>query len=254
VSNKCVTSNVADDTTCGADLVCSAGACVCPNGVCTVRVTESNLGNWVGYDDSTNKIDNSILQFRSGPAKPPYGSGSVELDSPSPERNNVATYEYAGTKLSDLTALSFTLYTPTQGNDGTNTAYLQFNVSFFGDEDYQYRLRYTPKENGNVSYDKWDEWDAIDGGNAEWRWTPGASTGISYWPTPVGGGANVGRSAPKTWAQLLTDYPDIMIHPTDGFLGIRDGQTNTVQNTADIGSITIGTASGITRFVFGPES
>jgi hypothetical protein len=215
-------------------------------------VTPSSLNGWVGYDDrpGAEKIDNSILHFRSGPGTPIYGSGSVELDSPSDERYNVATFQYAGIKLSDLTELSFTLYTPTEGNDGTNTAYLQFNVSFDGSDEWQSRLRYTPKENGTVVYDQWDEWDAIDDGEANWRWT---GSGM-YWPTPAGGGSPVARSQPKTWARLLADYPNIMIHPTNGFLGIRDGQTNTEQNTADIGSVTIATADGGTRFVFGPDS
>jgi hypothetical protein len=251
-NNTCVTTNVADGTACGGNHTCTGGTCSCPSGVtCIVSVTPSSLNGWVGYDDNTEEVDNSILHFRSGPGTPIHGSGSVELDSPPDEIYNIATYQFAGMKLSELTALEFTLYTPADGNTGASddAGYLQFNVSFDGLDTWQGRLRYTPRENGTVLRDTWQSWDAIDSGNAKWRWT-----GSGNWPPAAGGGPQPSASATKTWAQLLVDYPEISIRATDAFLGIRDGQQTSKQNTANIGSVTIATADGGTRFVFGPDS
>lgn len=246
-NHKCVTSNVTDGTTCGADLVCEAGACVCPNGVCTVRVSSSSLSNWLGYNDVTDTVNNSILDFVTGPGTPPYGPGSVEIIAPAGSRYNVATYQFAGTRLADLTTLRFTTYNASDSNQGSpnNSGYLHFNVDFYGSDTWQRRLVYVPSANGTVTQDTWQEWNAIDP-DALWLW----SNFTGDWP---GGGTQKGDE-PKTWSEILSDYPDARFRVTDAFFGVRVGEPYPDDYTENINSVTFGTSTGTTRFVFGPPS
>jgi hypothetical protein len=243
---KCVSGTKQDGTVCGDGLVCQAGACVCPNGVCTVKVKAAQQSNWFGYDDTTDEVKTSILNFITGPGNPPYGPGSVQIASPANQRYNLATYQFSGIRLADITTLKFTSYSPSAGNSGgpNNTAYLHFNVDFFGSDKFQNRLVYVPSANGTVTRNTWTEWDAIEGGNAEWTWSKNGSN----WPNDT-----MPNTTPKTWSEILADYPNARIKLTDSFLGVRIGTETLLAYTDDINAVTLGTAAGTTRFVFGPS-
>ena len=242
---KCVESNKPDQTACGDNLVCESGACVCPNGVCTVKVSAGSLNGWLGYNDANDKVNNSVLDFVSGPGNPPYGPGSVEIETPAGSRYNVATYQFAGTALKDLTSLKFTTFNASATNAGSpsNSGYLHFNVDFYGSDTWQRRLVYVPSLNGTVVQDEWQEWNAIDP-DAKWLWSDFGQP----WP---GGGVQLGAD-PKTWAEILTEYQDARFRLTDAFFGIRVGEPYATDYTENVDSVTVGTASGTTRFVFGP--
>lgn len=246
--HKCVSGTAADGTACGDGLVCEAGSCVCPNGVCNVQVTPSSMSSWFGYDDEDDKVKNNLLEFVNGPDNPQHGSGSVEIEVSGTQRRNVATYQLAGTRLADISVLRFTTYNASDTNPGSDSrsAYLHFNVDFFGSDSWQYRLVYVPSDNGDVQPDAWQEWDAIDGGNARWKW----SNFSEQWPN---NGPDTGDD-PKSWTEILATYPDARIRVTDGFFGLRVGEPYPDGFVGNIGSVTFGTGTGTTRFVFGPDS
>ena len=243
--HKCVTSNVANGTTCGGGRVCTSGTCNCPAGkTCEVSVSPAAMNDWVGYNDVTDKVDNSVLVFVSGPGNPPYGNGSVQMSVSAQERKNIATYQFSGTKLSDITQLKFTTYNPSgTNNQGPNsTGYLHFNVDFNGSDTWQKRLVFVPKSNGTVKADQWQEWDAINNGEAVWILSGGT------WPN------SDPADTPKTWDEIIAENPQVRIRVTDAFLGIRIGEPYPDGFTGNVGSVTFGTATGSTRFVFGPAS
>ena len=123
----------------GAMLALSLGAAApvraAPLGppVTTVVVKPSAMNGWVFYDDTNDVVNNSLGTFVYGPATPMTGKGSAQITiSPSTpaQRTNLATYQFAGTKLADITEMKFELYNPS-GKDVT-TGFLNFNVDWDG--------------------------------------------------------------------------------------------------------------------------
>lgn len=171
--------------------------------------------SWFFYNDETDSIDSTIGSFVSGPATAPLGTGSAQVGVSGTQRRNLATYQFASTKLQDITELKFSTYNPSTGNGGSanRSAYLQFNVDFNGTDTWQRRLVFLPTDNGTVQQDTWKEWDAINNGNALWRYS-GAT-----WPVT----GEPGTTA-KTWNQILADYPNVQLRTTDSWLGMRVGE------------------------------
>lgn len=165
---------------------------------------------WFFYNDETDQIDNSLGSFVSGPGTAPYGSGSAQISVSGTQRRNLATYQFAGMPLADITTLAFSTYNPSTGNGGAanRTAYLNFNVDFDGSDTWQRRLIFTPP-GGAVAQDTWQEWDCINGGNAIWRWSGGTFPGTSV--------------TSMTWSDLISTYPGIRVRVSDPWLGIRVG-------------------------------
>jgi len=174
---------------------------------------------WFFYNDETDVIDNTLGSFVSGPGTPAYGNGSAQISVSGSQRRNLATYQFSGTTLADISVLAFSTYNPSIGNGGAanRSGYLNFNVDFDGTDLWQRRLVFTPPSS-SVLQNTWQEWDCINGGNAVWLYSG------STWPTPVGGGAPVSGSTGKTWSQVLSDYPGVRIRVSDSWLGIRVGE------------------------------
>lgn len=198
---------------------------------------------WFFYNDETDVIDNSLGTFVTGPSTAPEGVGSVEIGVTGTQRRNLATYQFSGTPLADITDLSFQTYNPSAGNGGSanRSGYLNFNVDFNGSDTWQRRLVYVPVDNGTVVQDSWQTWDAINGGSALWRYS-GAT-----WPVTGEPG-----STTKTWSQILSDYPGVRIRVTDSWLGVRVGEPYVSGYTENIDVFTFGTAAGVTVFDFEP--
>lgn len=240
------TCQCGNEAPCANGFECNSGTCVCPDGeTCTTTVSPSNLNEWVGYNDVNDTENNNLLSFVTGPGSPPDGVGSVQMTVVNDERHNVATYQFAGTPLADITSLKFTTYNPSANpNNAGRSGYLHFNVDFDESDTWQQRLVYVPNNNGTVQQDTWQEWDAIDDGDALWLW----SNFNTDWPNDV-----IHGDVPKSWAEILADYPDIRIRVTDAFLGIRIGEPYPDGFTGNVGSLTFGTSS-TTIFDFEPDS
>lgn len=209
----------------------------------TVTVTPNSMQNWFFYNDENDTIDNSLGSFVTGPATPPLGVGSVQISVSGTQRRNLATYQFSGTPLADITTLAYSTYNPTAGNGGgvNRSGYLQFNVDFNGSDTWQRRLTFLPADNGVVTPDTWKEWDAINGGAALWRYSG------PTWPVTGQPG-----TTPKTWSQILSDYPGVRIRVTDAFVGIRVGEPYANGYTENLDAFKFGTAAQTTTFDFEP--
>lgn len=221
----------------------------------TVVVTEADLANsfaevasdptkWFFYNDETDQIDGSLGTMVNGPDTPPIGIGSAELSVSGTQRRNLATYQFSGTALSDITELKFSTYNSSAGNGGSanRSAYLNFNVDFDGSDTWQRRIAFVPSQNGTVVQDQWQEWDAIDGGNSKWSYS-GAT-----WPVTGEPGTTL-----KSWSQILADYPTVSVRTTDSWLGLRVGEPYASGYTENVDKFVFGTASGTTVFDFEAE-
>jgi hypothetical protein len=198
---------------------------------------------WFFFNDENNTIDDTLGSFVPGPAIAPGGQGSVQISVTGTQRRNLATYQFSGTPLADITELKFSTYNPSAGNGGAadRSAYLNFNVDFNGSDTWQRRLVFVPRNNGTVVQDAWQEWDAIDGGNALWSYSG------PTWPVTGEPGTTL-----KTWSQILADYPGVRVRVTDSWLGLRVGEPYANGYTENIDLFVFGTADGTTTFDFEP--
>lgn len=240
-ANNCTNNGVCR---CGSGPACTGGT-ICESGSCVIRVTPSNLNSWFFYNDETDQIDNNLGTWVTGPGNPPLGDGSAKISVTGTQRRNLATYQFSGVKLADITQLKFRTYNPSAGNGGAadRSAYLNFNVDFNGSDTWQRRLVFLPSQNGVVTQNQWKQWDAINGGGAKWSYSG------PTWP----GGAVPGTTL-KTWTQILSEYPGIRIRVTDSWLGMRVGEPYNDGYTENIDSFTFGTASGTKIFDFEPDA
>lgn len=207
----------------------------------------SDPSKWFFYNDQNDTIDTSLGQFVYGPDSAPRGEGSVELSVSGEQRRNIATYQFSGTKLADITELRFSTYNPSSGNGGSanRSGYLNFNVTFDGSDTWQKRLAFVPSVNGVVVQDAWQEWDAIDGGQALWWWSGYAGNG-NKWPDD-------NTSEYRTWSDLLASFPDIAIRTTDSWLGIRVGEPYSDGYKENIDLFKFGVGSELKIWDFEPE-
>ncbi len=199
---------------------------------------------WFFYNDETDGVDNSLGSIVTGPDTPPDGEGSVQISVTGTQRRNVATYQFSGTPLADITELGFSTYNPSAGNGGSanRSGYLNFNVDFDGSDTWQKRLVFLPSDNGTIQQNTWQQWDAIQGGSALWRYS-GAT-----WP-----GTSTSGSTARTWSEILTSYPDVRIRVNDAWLGVRVGEPYADGYTENIDGFVFGTASGTTVYDFEPD-
>lgn len=240
------------EKTCSTEVFCEEAFCN-NKSKCKIRaaegctlVTPSNLGEWFGYDDGPvdEGIDNSVLDFVAGPGTSPNEVGSVEIAVSGEERYNIATYQFSGLELDDITELSYSTYNGSVGNPGSlnRSGYLQFNVDFDGSDTWQRRLGFLPADNGTIQQDTWQTWDCIAGGAAEWFYSG------TTWP----GGSTPG-STTKTWNDILTEYPGVRVRVTDSWLGIRIGEPYPDGYTENIATFTIGIEGEVQTVVFRPD-
>ncbi|MCW5877069.1 MAG: sortase [Anaerolineales bacterium] len=135
--------------------------------------------------------------FMAGPATPPIGSGSfnVQLNDGGVGIALIAQ-KYGGTKLDDIATLTYSTYT------NSSTQAISFQINYDPDlttveATWYGRLVYEPYLNGSVTTNTWQTWDMINGGNGLW-WATGAPVNVTC---PI--------SSPCTWDDLIATWPDI---------------------------------------------
>ncbi len=217
----------------------------------TVRVTQGDLSDtgssgWFMYNDSTDTIDNTLGSFVAGPSTPPSGVGSVQftLGAHPNDRKNIATYQFGGTNLADITSMSYVAYSHSGVAGATESPFFNFNVDLANTNSWQKRLVYVPSANGAVPQDTWNTYDVINSGNAFWTWS-GYNGNGNKWPD-----GNTDRY--RTWTDINTTWSNAKILSADSWLGVRVGEPGPNGYTGNIDSFTLGTASSTTKYDFEP--
>ena len=147
-----------------------------------VTVSPSNMNGWITstYDGNGNPITspNEKVNFVSGPAGQPLGSGSANLlllNSTGDGNAALGTNQYAGTPLSAITSLSYFTYCTT--NNGQQFPYIAVNVNLEGngtgpvDDTLFFEPPYQTPSAGNPSLpnqggtvmNAWQSWSALSG-------------------------------------------------------------------------------------------
>ncbi|MEO1646095.1 MAG: hypothetical protein AAFR67_12975, partial [Chloroflexota bacterium] len=208
----------------------------------TTVVVDAANPNWGSFvETGTGSVD-----FVSGPATQPLGTGSVQflLDDGS-SGAIIGTQQFAGVRLDALTTLSYSTYNSVGNN--TVAPALQFNIDYDltdSTTSWQGRLVFEPYYDNPIVDGQWQTWDALNG-----RWW---STG-----NPVVGDAGVTRecpiSSPCDIATLLGFYPDMGIQTGDlSALLFKAGSGWLAGYEGSVDAFTIGIGNENTIFDFEP--
>jgi hypothetical protein len=159
-----------------------------------VKVSPNNMHGWAFVDDNTNGPGSG--QMVAGPGDPPLGKGSAQLTVTSPvDRQMLSTLAYQGTRLADITALSYWTYQV----DASHAMPFQLDIRYHPtDTGYQGRLVFEPGNgNGAGSSGVWERWSPLSG-----RW----------WASKAkASGGQCLQASPCTWQEVLTNWPDASI-------------------------------------------
>ena len=202
----------------------------------TVNVTTANMGAWA-FNNRDNSSPVRIVGANAtasgglvtGPATPPLGTGSAELATGNGTSGGDGSEElrntsYDGTKLSTITALSYSTYVT--ANNGTQFPYLLLRVSrdglgnnsnidfFYFRPDLQTPTTGNPSlpDQGSAAMHTWQTWNALEGG-----WLSDASV------TSGAGGSFSSPLTVDTISAYLALYPNATIENrwNDGLGGLR---------------------------------
>lgn len=137
----------------------------------TVRVTPADPDGWASQTSPT-----ATTAFVEGPATPPLGGGSFELavGSDGDGAAQLRSTAYHGVALADLSALSYATYVRT--NVSCQAPYVLLNIDLDGNATLDDQLFFEPcyqtgdysgdtvPDQGDVTLDTWQTWDALGGG------------------------------------------------------------------------------------------
>jgi hypothetical protein len=196
-------------------------------------VTPSNPNGWSCIDDSTDLPE--PCNFVTGPATPPLGVGSVQLSTPTAaDRHIVATSAYAGTALSNVSALDYWTYQP----GPTLAISLQFDIRYHpGDTVYGGRLVFEPYQGSGTVGSGWQHWNAQDGLWWASKTTAAGSDGLCP------------QAAPCTWNQVLANWPGSQF--SEKLLLKAGGNWPGFTGNAD--ALTVGVSGANTTYDFEPS-
>jgi len=213
-----------------------------------VIVDPSNMDGWAfNLTDSSGAAGtgSGTGDFVVGPATPPLGVGSAHLQTPSgggDQSVQLRNTSWAGTALSDLTALSYSTYVTSW--NGQQLPFLNLYLDTDGDTVWDDRLWFEPTYSdgpnpGTEAQGVWQTWNAFSG----------------KWYADSQGGPSINN------VFSLNDYGSfstaVIVNPTATLGGIRlaSGFASDTDNfNTNVDNFTIGTAAGTTTYNFEPTT
>jgi hypothetical protein len=159
----------------------------------TQVVRALTTGTWFGFNEGpVNSVGTTSLVY--GPGSLPAGSGSAKLTVDGTGRASLATNQFAGTKLANMTGLTYWAYSA--GTPGAGYPVVQFDADYnLNDTNtaFQGRLSYIAP---SVPANTWTQLDALNG---------------TWWATGAPGNGVCTQASPCTKSQLTTAFPNVGI-------------------------------------------
>ena len=188
-----------------------------------VRVFPDSMRGWMFFDDQHGaaclEADNCHIARDTSQAQ--FGATSVALATPSAGDADVLMLPaFRGTRLDRVTELRYSTFRESSDIAGRLAVMLQLNVDYDLTDSYaayEGRIVFEPAQarDGAVPQNTWQRWDTRAG---------------SWWGTKTvvrRGGVETQNvctpAAPCTWAKLVTAYPNIGIHATNGAVVLQAG-------------------------------
>lgn len=185
---------------------------VAPDHAEDYRLAAFLSGDWFFYNDTTDEI---MLLDEFGPSGAndivtgPESTDAAEMIlHDASGRYNIATYQFSATPLALIDSLRYRIYDASPSGE---TPFLHFNIDFDNSDTWQRRLVQVPD---GVAVDTWTVVDALAD-----TWTISGGN----WPIGTTEDGSTPGSTPKTWAEILTEYPTAALRTTDSFFGVRVG-------------------------------
>ena len=201
---------------------------------------------WFFYDDVTNALNNALGSFVTGPATAPLGIGSAQISTTAVVPPATATTgsgtilvtgAFKGTRLSNITSLSYSTYRATTVTDPSIDLSLQFDIdndATDANTSYMGRLVYEPYFSHTVTTGAWQTWNPMDnattGQGGNWWFSRGTLATAS----------GCSQNTPCTWAKVLQAFPNAAI---SGGTDFKAG-TWSSDFTGNVDAFSIGIASG----------
>jgi predicted extracellular nuclease len=202
----------------------------------TVIVRPSVPSGWSFYEE----IATGSGDFTPGPATPPLGRGSAEMTVDASGSLLLGTLDYAGVRLDEIKDLAYSTYRSTP--DGSLYApSLQFDIDYdLGDADtsWQGSLVYEPSNDGTVLDDSWQTWNPLKG---------------SWWASDAPGSASCPISAPCTWSEVLSNFPNAGLQVDTGFLQFKAGGPWPLGFNGNVDAFAIQVNNQLTTYDFEPD-
>ena len=164
-----------------------------------VSVSPNDMNGWFFLNDNTNGPGTGHMV--SGPGHPALGSGSAEIGVVNAaDRQLLGTNAFNGTKLADITLLSYWTYQV----DASHAMPFQLNIRYHPtDTAWQGRLVFEPG-NGNPA-----------GASGAWQqWNPMVGKWWASETRAVGSNGLCPQGSPCTWAQVKTYWPNASVNGT----------------------------------------
>jgi hypothetical protein len=173
----------------------------------TFIVTPTQTYGWTFFQEGSTPGGTG---FVDGPGTPPLGTGSAQMTAPLVSAGPILfKTDYQGTRFADITKLEYSTYRTSPADPSVLAISLQFTADANltdGDTSFQGRLVFEPYLSpATVNAGVWQTWDPMLG-----RWW---GTGASIPTRPFA--QLCPQSAPCTWPQVLANWPNGGIHPTD---------------------------------------
>jgi len=227
-------------------------------------VSPSNMGNWTFYTLGSGGLNtgSGAYGMEIGPGTPPLGTGSAYMTTPTSagdEGVQLRSSGFVGTKLSDLTTLSYSTYASASNAtppDASQDTFFVLYVDTDGVAGYDDRLFFEPTYssagagNGNPSpqadpvLNQWQNWNLLTG-----MWYDDNATLAS------GPGSNA-----KTWSDLIGALPTGTAITSDdgngaGGIRISIGQASASDNfDVNVDNFIVGVSGTDTTYDFEPDS
>jgi len=203
----------------------------------TQVVRQFTTGTWFGFNEGpVGSVGTSTLT--TGPGSLPAGAGSVAMTVDATGRASLGTNQFAGTKLSAMTGLTYWVYSPVTA--GAGYPVVQFDADYnLNDANtaFQGRLSYIAP---SVAPNVWTQLDALNG---------------LWWATGAPGNGVCTQALPCTKSQLTTAFPNVGIRNdpvAKGALLIRLGGPIAGGKTVYADVLTFSTSTDTTVVDFEP--
>jgi hypothetical protein len=175
--------------------------------VAATVVDDSNLGvDWGVVEQRAG----STYAFASGPATPPYGSGSFQITmADGVGKITLFTWNHVGTRLDSIASMGISTYRSSAStNPITQFPSINVEVDFVGDGSSFTTLVFESYYTyGQGALDTWQSWDAILGGDAIW-WSTKDIPGVCAFNCFV------------SWDTIVANNPNAVI---SGGFGVNTG-------------------------------
>ena len=210
----------------------------------SVTVDQNDSHGWAFFDDEGH---GGTGKFIIGPDTAPTGSGRAQLELTGADQGYaLGMKSYGGTKLRDITNLSYN--TNAQTGNNVQAPALQMNIDpDMSDSDTAAtgRLVYEPYYSHTVTDSTWQQWNTQDNAKSD--------NGKGNWwlsDTTLADQTGCSQSSPCTWDELTKALPNGGISSSDPAVLLKAGSGWKVPFLGNVDNVTIGVKGTDTSYDF----